>query len=113
MAGTWILRQKRGPMKNEQTVKLAENLERLMKSKGLTITAVATKIGMNKSTLHNYCNGVVPRNLVKIKELADLFGVSLSSLLFGEEKQSSTEISGSGIEGRFEVVIRRIEKTVK
>lgn len=98
---------------DDQNIQLARNLERLMRSHKLTITATAAKIGMNKSTLHNYCNGVVPRNLIKIKELADLFGISLNSLLFGENSVVDNELTSQAIEGRYEVTVRRIEKTVK
>lgn len=97
-------------MKSVHRVKLAENLEALMRSRNLTITSVASKIGMNKSTLHNYCNGVVPRNLLKIKELADLFDVSLGELVFGEDIESGGPYRGSEIEGRFEVTIKRVHE---
>ncbi len=58
-----------------------------MRKRSLTITTVASEIGMNKSTLHNYCNGVIPRNIVTIKKLADYLGVSFSDLMFGENQQ--------------------------
>ncbi len=59
-----------------------------MKRKSLTITEVANSVGMNKSTLHNYCNGVVPRNIITLKKLADFLGVPFSDLMFEE---SSTQ----------------------
>lgn len=95
-------------MKSEQKIKLAENLKKQMASKNLSLTSVAKKTGMNKSTLHNYCNGVVPRNLLKIKELADLFDVSLSELIFGEARQEMLANTTNGIDGKFEITIKRI-----
>lgn len=99
-------------MRNNQKIKLAENLSRLMSSKNLTVTSAARKVGMNKSTLHNYCNGVIPRNLPKIKELADLLEVSLSELLFGQDAELGNINLPDGIEGKFEVTIRRVNHLI-
>lgn len=100
-------------MKADQQIKLAENLKKLMASKNMTVTSVSRQIGMNKSTLHNYCNGVVPRNLLKIKELADLLNVSLTELIFGLESGSKVLNLDDGIEGRFEITIKRISANGK
>lgn len=100
-------------MGTSQKIKLAENLNRLMASQKLTVTSAARKVGMNKSTLHNYCNGVIPRNLPKIKELADLLEVSLSELIFGHESESTNVNLSDGIEGKFEVTIRRVDRLTK
>jgi transcriptional regulator with XRE-family HTH domain len=96
-------------MKAEQKMKLAENLKKLILSKNMTVTSASRQIGMNKSTLHNYCNGVVPRNLLKIKELADLLDVSLNELVYGTSSKIDSPSEKEGIEGRFEIVVRRLE----
>lgn len=96
-------------MSKEHKIKLAENLNRLMTKKNLTVSAVSRKTGMNKSTLHNYCNGVVPRNLPQIKELADLLDVSLTELIFGSDHEERTTNLSQSIEGKFEITIRRID----
>lgn len=93
----------------EQKIKLAENLDRLMAAKGLTVTATARKIGMNKSTLHNYCNGVVPRHLPKLKELADLLEVTLHELLFSSQQSLNKTSVQAPLEGRFEITIKRVD----
>ncbi len=100
-------------MGTSQKIKLAENLNRLMASQKLTVTSAARKVGMNKSTLHNYCNGVIPRNLPKIKELADLLEVSLSELIFGQDSGPANINLSDGIEGKFEVTIRRVDRLTK
>jgi transcriptional regulator with XRE-family HTH domain len=95
--------------KDEMTIKLAENLKRLFEEKNLTVTRVSRLISINKSTLHNYCNGVMPRNLIKLQDLADLLGVSLSELLLGKTPEPSDSlIKGEEIEEKFEVRIRRV-----
>ncbi len=99
-----------GPMGSKQEIKLADNLKKIMASKNLTVTQAAKKIGMNKSTLHNYCNGVVPRNLRKIKELADLLEVSLTELIFGKNADVTSFRTEGSMEGRYEVIIRRVNE---
>lgn len=98
-----------GSMAERQQIQLAENLKRMMAAKNLSVTAAARKIGMNKSTLHGYCNGAIPRNLQKLKELADLFEVSLVELIFAHETEARTPSKG-GFEGRYEVIVRRIDE---
>jgi transcriptional regulator with XRE-family HTH domain len=98
-------------MGSRKELKLDENLKLLMTAKNLTVTMAAKKVGMNKSTLHNYCNGVIPRNLRKIKELADLLDVSLTELLYGKDVEQISFSTKGGIEGRYEVVIRRVNES--
>lgn len=96
-------------MKGDQKIKLAENLKKLMASKNMTVTSASRRIGMNKSTLHNYCNGVVPRNLLKIKELADLLEVPLDELILGPGSEPQPMTLEEGVEGRFEITIKRVK----
>jgi len=88
-------------------IKLAENLNRLMNKRRMTISQTASAVGMNKSTLHNYLNGVVPRNIVTLKKLADLFDLTLSELMFGPEYARESVVRGIILEGVYELVIRR------
>jgi transcriptional regulator with XRE-family HTH domain len=67
---------------------------------------------MNKSTLHNYCNGVIPRNLMKLQELADLLGVTLSELASGKAQASALPSFPEDLEERFEVTIKRLGKNI-
>ena len=94
-------------MKKSKEIAISKNLNRLMKNKGLTISGTAKKVGMNKATLHNYCNGVVPRNLITLNKLAEFFGISLSELVFELDSRSTIHIEG-GLEGHYELVINRI-----
>lgn len=101
-------------MSSDDGIKLAANLKRIMKARNLTITAIAREVGMNKSTLHNYCNGVIPRNLLKIKDLADFLEVDLSDLIFESPTNTLSIPLGDSIEGRYEIVIKRIvDKSMK
>ena len=94
-------------MNTNGTIKLAENLNRLMKRKNLSLSQTAEAIQMNKSTLHNYLNGVVPRNVLTLKKLADFFQIGLTDLLFGPQITPEAFLRASLLEGTYELVIRR------
>jgi len=95
-------------MKPNGTIKLAENLSRIMKKKKLSLSQIAEAIQMNKSTLHNYINGVMPRNVMTLKKLADYFEISLTELLFGPQVSPEALLRASLLEGTYELVIRRM-----
>ncbi len=67
-------------------LKLRENIISLSKEKGVTVTKVASEIGIAKSTLHGWVEGVTPKNLNTIIKLAKYFGVTLNELLLGFEE---------------------------
>lgn len=96
-------------MKNNGHVKLAENLNKLMKKKNLSASTVARAVNMNKSTLHNYCNGVVPRNLQTLHNLAAYFEVTFQDLLFGAQQMVEPNKQAQNIEGKYEITIRQID----
>jgi len=87
------------------TISLAKNLKSLMDERGLSVSATAKSIGMNKTTLHNYCNGVIPRNLVALNNLAQFFGVSFSDLIFDKNEQIETH-NLKVPKGRYELVVK-------
>lgn len=100
-------------MKSKHEFELSENLKRILSEQNLSLTSTAKQVGMNKSTLHGYCNGVIPRNLAQLKALADFLDVSLTELLFGKGKESPAIRGTSLVEGRYELIIRRVDDSGK
>jgi transcriptional regulator with XRE-family HTH domain len=98
-------------MKAKQEMKLAENLKRVLAAQNRTVTKTAKQVGMNKSTLHGYCNGVVPRNIRQLKSLADFLEISLNDLLFGRGTEAPTIYANGNIEGRYLITldVRRVD----
>ncbi len=88
-------------------ISLAENLNRLITERHWTINLTAKKIGMSKSTLHNYCCGIFPKNLQSLKDLADLFGISLNELILGDKKSEEFMVQRFSIDGGLEIFVRR------
>lgn len=99
-------------MKNSHEINLAGNLKRILAQKKITVSVAAKEVGMNKSTLHGYCNGVVPRHLLKIRDLANFLDVSLMELIFGEDWAVPSNLDLME-EQRFEISVRRLPLEVR
>ena len=61
---------------------LARNLKMLIKRERLTIMELAQKTGVPKSTIHNWMNGVKPRDIYKLLILANFFSIHICTLIF-------------------------------
>lgn len=102
--------------KMDKKIKLQENLNALLGSGKVSLTVAARRAKMNKSTLHGYMNGVVPRTIKNLILLSDVLKVSPSTLLFGDvnsknnDSKKSVKAHFNGFkEGRFEVTIKSLE----
>lgn len=87
-------------------------LKKLIKDKGVTITALAKKTKVPLQTIHGWLQGSEPKNLRQVKKVADFFEVDLDYLCFGIEpkKTNITDYADEINAGIFEVVLRRIKK---
>lgn len=87
-------------------------LKKLIKEKGITITALSKKTKVPLQTLHGWLQGSEPKSLRQVKKVADFFEVDLDYLCFGIENKKTNFIDyqdeiNAGI---FEVVLRRVKK---
>jgi len=99
-------------------IRIGQTLKRLLSQKGLTLKQVSFETGIPYSTLYTWSLNRHPKDLLKVGRLARYLGVNIQELLFGEPLNSSSATGGDRhlglaqgsreIEGRFEVVIRRI-----
>ena len=87
-------------------------LKKLIKEKGVTITALSKKSKVPLQTLHGWLQGSEPKNLKQVKKVADFFEVDMDYFCFGiEAKKSSFDDFQEEINaGVFEVVLRRVKK---
>ncbi len=98
-------------MNHQNEMHLANKIRKLLSAKGITLSEAAFKIGISKSTLHDYCHGVYPRNLKTIGKIADYFGVSVQDLL-SEKNIGSLSINVTGdVEGEYLVVVTKKKTT--
>lgn len=84
-------------------------LKKLIKVKGITITALSRATKVPLQTIHGWLQGSEPKGLKQVKKVADYFQVDLDYFCFGIEPKSPTfrdyqdEINA----GVFEVILRR------
>lgn len=67
----------------------ADNLNYLMQRFGKTQIDIISDLGINKSTISTWCNGLKMPRMGTIQTLAEYFGVTKSDLIEEREKQSS------------------------
>lgn len=65
-------------------MKLANNLKKIMKSNGFSLSKLATELKIPKSTIHGWLNGVEPKSIIELKRLSDHLRIPLDELCFGE-----------------------------
>ena len=94
----------------ELRLKVKDQLRLLLKQHGITASELARRSGVPKQVLSQWLGGVEPRKLTHLKKVADVFGISIDALCFGnsrkESLQSNHSFSPNWIEGVFEGRIR-------
>ncbi len=94
-------------METEKPIRLTENLNRLLKKERRSTSSIAKELGINKSTLHNWKNGVLPQSLIALIKVAKYFHMEIPELIFDKNKhQVLHQVS---LEEKYEIVIRKID----
>ena len=85
----------------QNKIQFSKNLRQLLGEKNLSLHQLSKLNNINKSSLHNYLNGVVPRGLESAVKLALFFDVSLDELVFGRSQKGvdPNEIKLHSLEG--------------
>lgn len=87
---------------------LMKNLNALIEPGRLSF--VCRQVGINKSTLHGYMNGVFPRSLLSLVELSKFLKVEPKDLLFANLSVKKPEQNKDfNFPMRFEVTIQTIK----
>lgn len=99
-------------LNRQSGMELKTILKKLIKEKGITITALSRSTKVPLQTLHGWLQGSEPKSLKQVKKVADHLGVDLDYLCFGiEPKKTSLDDYREEINaGIFEVVLRRVKK---
>ena len=67
-----------------------DNYVKLCNKKGISPSAAAEEMGMQRSVVTAWKNGRVPRR-ANLQKVADYFGVEIEDLLAGKEKSASSD----------------------
>jgi transcriptional regulator with XRE-family HTH domain len=76
----------------------------------MSVAQLSRKAAVPKNTLFNWLSGLKPKDVVQVKRVAEVLGVSLDYLLFGVQPTAAIQFSDYQDEinaGVFEVVLRR------
>ena len=87
-------------------MKLKEMLRLQLKEKGITATALSKKSGVPLQTLNNWLAGTKPRDFNQVKATADILGVTLDYLVYGNEVKNLKPEDLVSF-GSFDVFLRR------
>jgi len=94
-------------------MKLADNLKRLCKLRGITLSKLAKEAGVPSQTLHNWTIGRRSIDPEQVKEVAKCLEVSMYELMFDEDdpyQMNSGEILSEIFSGDVRVTLHRIKK---
>lgn len=86
----------------------ADNLKKLLQQEGVSISQLSRKTNINKSTLHNYINGVLPQGLIALLRISQFFKIPIEELIFNHEDNITKKIST--YEGRYEITVRKLHE---
>jgi transcriptional regulator with XRE-family HTH domain len=61
---------------------LAKNLEKYMQTNNLSLNEFAQELDEATSTVHGWLNGIPPKNVLTIKKIAHILGMTMDELCF-------------------------------
>ena len=91
-------------------MKLANNLKKIMKTNGYSLSKLAIELKIPKSTIHGWLNGVEPKSIIELKRLSDHLEIPLDELCFGEGQCSvlkKTNIKITIDDQEFELILKQ------
>jgi transcriptional regulator with XRE-family HTH domain len=91
---------------------LRKNLEKLIQHHPgrLTQSRLCKELGLSESVLSGWLKGVKPKNIDDVKKVADFFGTSLDSLVYGDASEKIKKEMVLEDVGEFRVVVQRVRK---
>lgn len=99
-----------------EVMKLKHQLKYYLNETGMTAAQLARKSGVPKQSLSGWLTGNNPRNVMQVKKVADVLGVSVDNLLFSEGKEKTEKLTSldsilddQWVGGFFEVKLRRVK----
>lgn len=102
---------------NNITETIAQNIAKLRKESGMTQDTLAGKLGVTYQAVSKWENAQACPDIALLPEIAEIFGVSLSSLLGEEDQNRPAEPSAPGIDwdddGTFRLVFFKGKTPVK
>jgi len=74
--------------KLESEVKIKERLIVLLRKYEISQAEFSNMTQVNKSTIHGYLQGILPKGVISLIKISQTFNLSLDELVYGNEKAS-------------------------
>lgn len=78
------------PIEEVYMEQLSEKIITKCLTKQLSIASLARQSGVPKATIHGWMTGRSPKNLANVKKVADVLGVPIGQLIFGDTVDSKS-----------------------
>ena len=97
-------------------MQLKKNLRQILAEREMTISLLSRKTQVPKSTISEWMAGASPRDLKKLKIIAECLGYTVDELCFGNQASRTRSAADCSIEphleeikaGVYEVILRKI-----
>jgi transcriptional regulator with XRE-family HTH domain len=97
-------------MSIEEVMKFSTNLKKYLEENKLTLKELSEKIGVPASTAHSWINGVPPKNIKIMKEIARILNITVDELCFGETiKEHDTNLVITIGSESFKLILKKIK----
>ncbi len=92
-------------------MKLNTNLRKILNRKDITVAQLARATRISKNTIQDWISGTSPRDLSKLKEVAQYLGTTIDDLLFGASEIPQKPLTQTKeIDfGNFAVILRPLD----
>ncbi|WP_347357909.1 helix-turn-helix transcriptional regulator [Bdellovibrio sp.] len=98
----------------EMTIKLREQLKKILAEKNLKVAVLAREAKVPVATVHGWLQGKPPKNFNQVKAVCDILNVSLDWLLYAEQPKTARQVledhKDEIVAGVWEVVLRKPQK---
>jgi transcriptional regulator with XRE-family HTH domain len=103
------------PVQNRSVINLKKQLKLYLETEDLSAAKLAKRSGVSKQVLSLWLSGGSPKNIEQVKKVAQVFGISVDHLCFGDgiaDRRATFESAPEGewLGGIFEVKFRRLKR---
>lgn len=93
-------------------MKMKSQLRLYLRTAGYSAAELSRRSGVPNATIADWLAGTKPRSFEQVKKVADVFGITIDHLVFGEGSEVKIKLDDPGdgwATGIFEVKFRRIK----
>lgn len=90
-------------MNSVNGINLRRQLKYYLVTKNISAAELARRSGINKQSISNWLGGIEPKSFTQVKRIADVLGLSIDELLFGDATRT-VPLSAEPVDSSFDCV---------